>query len=540
MRRSPHLRRRRRGRGHLLLGEQAVLHREHRGRGPARGADLGVDVLDVIAGRLRRDDQPGGDLLVGQAAGEQDAGPRPRARSARPGLPAPRQPVPGRGQHGLDGVAVQAAGPDLGAAARAAASLGGQARPVRPWLAHRGVRVGGAEDPRGREIAPPDSPRGYPLPSSRSRCCTAISPSGASAADWCSIRSVRYGCIRTRSHSPAPSGPGLSQIEFETPSRPKPCTSPARRSVRTCSGGSPSCSRPLGQLGDGARVARACTATSGRRSWRSPPAPVELVRRQVHRQRGLGRDHGPRPGPRPARRRSPRAWAHSSAASAGSNCRPPACGQRGGPASSADPVRDLDELGQLGDPGRDRDRVGPAARRASRARPTARTRRRPRRGTACREPELLGQRPRQLRRAGRSSRPARGARRTRTRGRPGTGAAAGCPRPTSRIVASAAHAAELVVVLAGLQRDVVAEPLRLLVGIGVTAHVDEQGRVVDDRPRPARRGRACSASRSAIRHWRSTCSIGWPKPRSTPSDSAATSSASRARGILIPGPTRPA
>jgi hypothetical protein len=43
----------------------------------------------------------------------------------------------------------------------------------------------------GREIAPPDSPRGYPLPSSRSRCCTAISPSGASAADWCSIRSVR-------------------------------------------------------------------------------------------------------------------------------------------------------------------------------------------------------------------------------------------------------------------------------------------------------------------------------------------------------------
>ena len=56
-------------------------------------------------------------------------------------------------------------------------------------------------------------------------------PSGASASDCWSIRSVKYGCIRTRSHSPAPSGPGLSQIEFDTPSRPKSWTSPARRSV---------------------------------------------------------------------------------------------------------------------------------------------------------------------------------------------------------------------------------------------------------------------------------------------------------------------
>ena len=43
-----------------------------------------------------------------------------------------------------------------------------------------------------------------------------------------------------------------------------------------------------------------------------------------------------------------------------------------------------------------------------------------------------------------------------------------------------AHAAGRVLVLAGLQRDVVAEPLRLLVGVGVTADVDEQRRVVDD------------------------------------------------------------
>ena len=43
------------------------------------------------------------------------------------------------------------------------------------------------------------------------------------------------------------------------------------------------------------------------------------------------------------------------------------------------------------------------------------------------------------------------------------------------------QAPELVVVLVGLERDVVAEPLRLLVGVGVTANVDQQGRVVDDR-----------------------------------------------------------
>ena len=41
------------------------------------------------------------------------------------------------------------------------------------------------------------------------------------------------------------------------------------------------------------------------------------------------------------------------------------------------------------------------------------------------------------------------------------------------------QAARLVVVLAGLQRDVVAEPLRLLVRVGVAADVDEQRGVVD-------------------------------------------------------------
>ncbi len=44
-------------------------------------------------------------------------------------------------------------------------------------------------------------------------------------------------------------------------------------------------------------------------------------------------------------------------------------------------------------------------------------------------------------------------------------------------------AALLVVVLAGLELDVVAEPLRLLVRIRMAADVDQQGGVVDRSPR---------------------------------------------------------
>ena len=65
------------------------------------------------------------------------------------------------------------------------------------------------------------------------------------------------------------------------------------------------------------------------------------------------------------------------------------------------------------------------------------------------------------------------------------------PEPVQRRVAradqphgrqQAAHAAQLVRVLARLERDVVAEPLRLLVRVGMTADVDQQGGVVDRHP----------------------------------------------------------
>ena len=54
----------------LIVGEQAVVHGEQARHDAARGAGLGVDVLDVVAGRLRRDHQARRDLLARQAAGE--------------------------------------------------------------------------------------------------------------------------------------------------------------------------------------------------------------------------------------------------------------------------------------------------------------------------------------------------------------------------------------------------------------------------------------------------------------------------------------
>ena len=77
MRRSPHLpatvRRR------PLLRQQAVLHREQARAGPAGGADLGVDVLDVVAGRLRRDHEPRARSACSTGRGRAAAAPRPRA-----------------------------------------------------------------------------------------------------------------------------------------------------------------------------------------------------------------------------------------------------------------------------------------------------------------------------------------------------------------------------------------------------------------------------------------------------------------------------
>ena len=69
-------------------------------------------------------------------------------------------------------------------------------------------------------------------------------------------------------------------------------------------------------------------------------------------------------------------------------------------------------------------------------------------------------------------------------------------------------AERLVLVLRRLQRDVVAEPLRLLVRVGVAADVDQQARRSRSSARSSSSRPTCSPSRRAIRHWRRTCSIG--------------------------------
>src|SRR5260221_13364458 len=59
------------GRGEVLVGEQAVLHREQAGGCAAWGADLHLDVLDVVGGGLRWDHQSRRDLLARQTPRDQ-------------------------------------------------------------------------------------------------------------------------------------------------------------------------------------------------------------------------------------------------------------------------------------------------------------------------------------------------------------------------------------------------------------------------------------------------------------------------------------
>src|SRR5690349_4388314 len=51
--------------------DQPVAGSEQAGQRAVGGAGLGVDMLDVVGGRPARDDQLLGDLLVGQATGQQ-------------------------------------------------------------------------------------------------------------------------------------------------------------------------------------------------------------------------------------------------------------------------------------------------------------------------------------------------------------------------------------------------------------------------------------------------------------------------------------
>ena len=103
---------------------------------------------------------------------------------------------------------------------------------------------------------------------------------------------------------------------------------------------------------------------------------------------------------------------------------------------SADAVRDLDELGDLRDPGGERDLLA-----LELARPAASVPALVRRADGRRRPRPAGRAARpwfaRWPRGGRSCRRPRGARRARTRARAGIGAAAGCPEPRNRIPVAA-------------------------------------------------------------------------------------------------------
>ena len=100
--------------------------------------------------------------------------------------------VPGGGEHRFDRIAVEAAGLDLGAQLRGR-GIGRERRPVRTRLAHRLVGVGRAEDraPAGEIAAPGQAPRDTRNRRAARGAGPRCAPSGASAADCCSIRSVR-------------------------------------------------------------------------------------------------------------------------------------------------------------------------------------------------------------------------------------------------------------------------------------------------------------------------------------------------------------
>ena len=77
--------------------------------------DLGVDVLDVVARRLRRDHQTRRDLLARQPAREQTQHVHLAGREPGRSLAPPADPVAGGDEHGVDRVGVEPSGLDLGA-----------------------------------------------------------------------------------------------------------------------------------------------------------------------------------------------------------------------------------------------------------------------------------------------------------------------------------------------------------------------------------------------------------------------------------------
>ena len=132
-----------------------------------------------FADGLRRDHEPLGDLLVREPAREQPQDLDLARGQARGAFAPARDAVPGRAEHGLDGVGVEAAGLHL-RAQLGRRVLGGQRRRgeggARASPGRRRRRRGSARRARWRRRR---ARAGSPSRRARSRCCTAIAPSGA-------------------------------------------------------------------------------------------------------------------------------------------------------------------------------------------------------------------------------------------------------------------------------------------------------------------------------------------------------------------------
>ena len=174
-----------------LARQQVVLHREKRRRGPSGGADLGVDVLDVVLRCAPRDHQRLGDLFVRQPPSQQAQHLHlPLAEPARPARPD-RYPWLPRGlDHGPHAVRVEPPGPRL---------LG---QPLRGLVGSVGGAVGpflceGLEGVGCRENPSRDRDRSGAKTRGGSRCRPDVrgaarrsAPNGASTGEQARIRSV--------------------------------------------------------------------------------------------------------------------------------------------------------------------------------------------------------------------------------------------------------------------------------------------------------------------------------------------------------------
>ncbi|MEY2468528.1 MAG: hypothetical protein QOF21_1226 [Actinomycetota bacterium] len=124
-----------------------MLHREQAGSRPAGRADLGVDVLDVVARRFWRDNELLRDGFVRESARDESQDLDFARGESGNVLAALRHAVAGRHQHCADGVAVEATSLYFGPQFRGRV-IGGAGLAKRSWFAHRLVHVGGGEHPR--------------------------------------------------------------------------------------------------------------------------------------------------------------------------------------------------------------------------------------------------------------------------------------------------------------------------------------------------------------------------------------------------------